>query len=53
MLRLSKAVKLLYSYPFYVNNSNAVNNISSGINNNVAGGFGVKAVYNFSYYVLY
>ena len=50
MLGLNEAVKFLYFYPFYINNGNINNGIN---NNNVAGGFGVKAVYNFNYYVLY
>ena len=53
VLGLNKAVKFLYSYLFYINSGGIINNVSDGISNNVAGGFGVKAIYNFSYYVFY
>ena len=53
MLGLSEAVKLLHFYPFCVNGGNAVNSIGGGVSGNVAGGFGVRAAYNFGYYVLY
>ena len=52
MLKLGEAVKFLYSCPFYVNGGGISGGIN-GVSGNMAGGFGVAAAYNFSYYVLY